>query len=76
MISWLVEDEQCFGNFIGEINSPYFEIYCQFISFCETKRGLSFEDGCSTVTDFTAYLISQGIRNIINLSGEENKKLF
>ena len=39
-------------------------------------RGLSFEDGCSTVTDFTAYLISQGIRNIINLSGEENKKLF
>ena len=39
-------------------------------------RGLSFEDGCSTVTDFTAYLISQGIRNIINLSREENKKLF
>ena len=25
-------------------------------------RGLSFEDGCATVTDFTAYLISQGIK--------------
>ncbi len=27
-------------------------------------RGLSFEDGCATITDFTAYSISEGVRHI------------
>ena len=32
-------------------------------------RGLSFENGCSTITNFTGYLIAKGIENI----GAENK---
>ena len=31
-------------------------------------RGLSFEDGCATITDFTAHLISQGIRYVNNIT--------
>jgi anhydro-N-acetylmuramic acid kinase len=27
-------------------------------------RGLSLEDGCATITDFTAYLISEGLKYI------------
>ena len=27
-------------------------------------RGLSLEDGCATITDFTAYLITEGLKNI------------
>ena len=27
-------------------------------------RGLSLEDGCATITDFTAYLIAEGLKNI------------
>ena len=27
-------------------------------------RGLSLEDGCATITDFTAYLIAQGLEHI------------
>ena len=28
-------------------------------------RGLSLEDGCATLTNFTAYLISKGIEHLI-----------
>ena len=27
-------------------------------------RGLSLEDGCATITDFTAYLIAEGLKHI------------
>ena len=27
-------------------------------------RGLSLEDGCATITDFTAYLIAEGLKYI------------
>ena len=36
-------------------------------------RGLSLEDGCATITDFTAYLIAQGI-NYSNGSNEKSVK--
>ena len=36
-------------------------------------RGLSFEDGCATVTDFTAYLISQGIKFANNFKDRDTK---
>ncbi len=35
-------------------------------------RGLSFEDGCATITDFTAYLISQGLRYINSVKKNEH----
>ena len=47
-------------------------------------RGLSFEDGCSTITKFTAFLISEGIKKINNFDnnniylcggGRKNKTL-
>jgi len=27
-------------------------------------RGLSLEDGCATITDFTAYLIAEGLKHV------------
>jgi len=38
-------------------------------------RGLSFEDGCATITDFTAFLISNGL-NHINLFKKNNDCYF
>jgi len=35
-------------------------------------KGLSFEDGCATLTNFTAFLISQGIEYTIKLSNNLN----
>jgi anhydro-N-acetylmuramic acid kinase len=35
-------------------------------------RGLSLEDGCATITDFTAYLISEGLRYINSLKKGEH----
>ena len=35
-------------------------------------RGLSLEDGCATITDFTAYLIAEGLRHI----SQKNKITF
>ncbi len=39
-------------------------------------RGLSLEDGCATITDFTAYLISEGLRYINSLNKDEHIYLF
>ncbi len=36
-------------------------------------KGLSMEDGCATLTKFTAYLISQGIKYINNLNNQNPK---
>ncbi len=38
-------------------------------------RGLSLEDGCTTITNFTAYLISNGIKHL-NRSLKNDNKLF
>ncbi|MDC3126072.1 anhydro-N-acetylmuramic acid kinase, partial [Candidatus Pelagibacter sp.] len=35
-------------------------------------RGLSFEDGCSTITNFTGYLIAKGIEYIDEIKHETN----
>ena len=35
-------------------------------------RGLSLEDGCATITEFTAYLIAEGLKNI----SQKNKITF
>ncbi len=35
-------------------------------------RGLSLEDGCATITDFTAYLISEGLRYMNSLKKGEH----
>tara|TARA_B100001063_G_scaffold187563_1_gene177843 strand:- start:384 stop:1526 length:1143 start_codon:yes stop_codon:yes gene_type:complete len=35
-------------------------------------KGLSLEDGCATVTNFTAYLISEGLKSL----NRKNKKMF
>ncbi len=39
-------------------------------------RGLSFEDGCATITDFTAYLISEGLRYINSIKKDNNGHFF
>ena len=36
-------------------------------------RGLSLEDGCATLTKFTAYLISHGVKHINNLNSNNPK---
>ena len=35
-------------------------------------RGLSLEDGCSTLTNFTAFLISEGLKNLNTLNKDSN----
>ncbi len=37
-------------------------------------RGLSLEDGCATITDFTAYLISEGIKSLDNSQNNFSNK--
>ena len=37
-------------------------------------KGLSLEDGCATITDFTAYLISKGIKFCVKKNKEISKK--
>ena len=37
-------------------------------------RGLSIEDGCATITKFTAYLISEGIKFISKKNNQTNEK--
>ncbi len=34
-------------------------------------RGLSFEDGCATITTFTAYLIAKGIEKILKIKNDK-----
>ena len=52
---------QAIDNFIINSYSQSLDIKNFDVSFA---RGLSLEDGCATITDFTAYLISQGLKNI------------
>ena len=43
-----------------------------FPTFKTLPRGLSLEDGCATITDFTAYLIAEGLKYI----GQKNSITF
>ncbi len=52
---------QVIDNFIINSYSQSLDIKNFDVSFA---RGLSLEDGCATITDFTAYLISQGLKHI------------
>ena len=52
---------QAIDNFIINSYSQSLDIKNFDVSFA---RGLSLEDGCATITDFTAYLISQGLKHI------------
>ncbi|MDA9733027.1 anhydro-N-acetylmuramic acid kinase [Candidatus Pelagibacter sp.] len=52
---------QAIDNFIINSYSQSLDIKNFDVSFA---RGLSLEDGCATITDFTAYLISQGLKYI------------
>ena len=36
-------------------------------------KGLSLEDGCATLTEFTAYLISEGLKKVDQINNIENK---
>ena len=38
-------------------------------------KGLNVEDGCATLTEFTAYLISEGLKKIDNIKNIETKNL-
>ena len=62
---------QAIDNFKIESYSKSLDIKEFDISFA---RGLSLEDGCSTITEFTAYLIAQGIK-FLN-KDNSNKYLF
>jgi len=50
---------QAIDNFIIDSYNKSFDIKDFDISFA---KGLSLEDGCATITNFTAYLISEGIK--------------
>ncbi len=52
---------QAIDNFKINSYSQSLDIKNFDVSFA---RGLSLEDGCATITDFTAYLISQGLKYI------------
>ena len=39
-------------------------------------RGLNFEDGCATLTKFTAYLISEGLKKVDQKNNLNSKKYF
>ena len=62
---------QAIDNFKIESYSKSLDIKEFDISFA---RGLSLEDGCSTITEFTAYLIAEGIK-FLN-KDNSNKYLF
>ncbi len=62
---------QAIDNFKIESYSKSLDVKDFDISFA---RGLSLEDGCSTITEFTAYLIAEGIK-FLN-KGNSNKYLF
>ena len=53
---------QALENFIINTYDKSLDIKDFDLSFV---RGLSLEDGCSTLTDFTAFLISEGIKILI-----------
>ena len=52
---------QAIDNFKINTYSQSLDIKNFDVSFA---RGLSLEDGCATITDFTAYLIAQGLKHI------------
>ncbi len=52
---------QAIDNFKIDSYSQSLDIKNFDISFA---RGLSLEDGCATITDFTAYLIAEGLKHI------------
>ena len=62
---------QAIDNFKIETYSKSLDVKEFDISFA---RGLSLEDGCSTITEFTAYLIAEGIK-FLN-KNNYNKYLF
>ncbi|WP_075506516.1 anhydro-N-acetylmuramic acid kinase [Candidatus Pelagibacter communis] len=62
---------QAIDNFKIETYSKSLDVKEFDISFV---RGLSLEDGCSTITEFTAYLIAEGIK-FLN-KNNSNKYLF
>ena len=62
---------QAIDNFKIETYSKSLDVKEFDISFA---RGLSLEDGCSTITEFTAYLIAEGIK-FLN-KNNSNKYLF
>ena len=62
---------QAIDNFRIESYSKSLDVKEFDISFA---RGLSLEDGCSTITEFTAYLIAEGIK-FLN-KDKSNKYLF
>ena len=62
---------QAIDNFKIETYSKSLDVKEFDISFA---RGLSLEDGCSTITEFTAYLIAEGIK-FLN-KDNSNKYLF
>ena len=62
---------QAIDNFKIESYSKSLDVKEFDISFA---RGLSLEDGCSTITEFTAYLIAEGIK-FLN-KNNSNKYLF
>ena len=53
---------QALDNFIIFLYNESLDINDFDISFV---RGLSLEDGCATLTEFTAYLIAEGLKNLI-----------
>ena len=60
---------QAIDNFKINSYSQSMDIKNFDVSFA---RGLSLEDGCATITDFTAYLIAEGLRHI----SQKNKITF
>ncbi len=60
---------QAIDNFKINSYSQSMDIKNFDVSFA---RGLSLENGCATITDFTAYLISEGLKNI----SQKNKITF
>ena len=61
-IDWLIFN-QAVENFQIKNYSKSLDIKDFDISFA---RGLSLEDGCATITNFTGYLIAQGLENLIS----------
>jgi len=60
---------QAIDNFKINSYSQSLDIKNFDVSFA---RGLSLEDGCATITDFTAYLISQGLKDFMADLEEHN----